>query len=138
MVNILEQAKAYEAGLFIFVLLVTALTVFIVFMVNKKGEEGKIAVNNNRTNGLIVAAGIIFLFPPFSFFITLPMLYIGRAQMRYSLEKGRGFSTFLLILCWTGFVMLAFLFLGMYTTYLYEQMREAVITTPSPEPTVVG
>lgn len=133
--NILEQAKMYEGALFVSVLLVTTLTVLVVFLINKKGEEGKIEVNNTRTNGLIVAAGIIFLFPPLSFFITLPLLYIGRAQMRYSLEKGRSFSTFLLILCWTGFVMMAFVFLGMYSTYLIEQMREANST---PVPTIAG
>lgn len=126
--NILEQAKLYEGGLFVSVLLITALTILVVFLINKKGEEGKIEINNTRTNGLIIAAGIIFLFPPLSFFITLPMLYIGRAQMRYSLEKGRSFSTFLLILCWTGFVMMGFLFLGMYSTYLIEQMRETALT----------
>lgn len=106
--------RGIDLYLFTFILIISALTYLIIFLITRKGEQGKIVGKPQQFNGAIIAAAVTMLFPPFSFFIALPLLYIGRSYMRYSYQKGRGLSIFLLILCWGGLAFTAATTIGTY------------------------
>lgn len=78
----------------------TVPTVLIVNSINKKGLAGLIPVKNNSRNVLAYIGGILCLIPP-GFIIGLPMIYIARAQMRYSFEKGQKFTSVILIILYS-------------------------------------
>lgn len=82
-------------------------TFLIIKNINQKGEAGLIAYRF-RVNRAIIFGIISFFIPFLNLIITLPLLFIGRAQMRWSGEDGWKASTVFLYLCFIplGLVLL--------------------------------
>lgn len=99
----------------VFLLLVMALfivpTVFAVNKVNQKGLCGGYFKDVYSRNILGLIGGILCLLPP-GFIIGLPMVYIARAQMRYTYQRGYGFTTFALVVVYVFVIYSALMSIG--------------------------
>lgn len=86
-----------EAICIIVMAIIAIPTILIIKRINAKGEAGLIPFSQKFN--LMTKLGIIFFFiPPIGFILTIPMLLIGRAQMRWNMERGYKASTWILVL----------------------------------------
>lgn len=102
-ISILLQAVFYSA----IIAVIFFPTFLIIKRINRRGADGLIPFRP-RVNRAVIFGIISFFIPYVNLVFTLPLLFIGRAQIRWSHEDGMKISTVFLYLCFIplGLVLL--------------------------------